>query len=342
MSGRITIKDVAREAGVSFSTAAAALRGERGVKPSTVEKVTLTAQRLGYERSTFASMLASRRQSVQRSTSPFVGWLTIGFGEHSGIQQRIARVRKAAHARRWLFEHRDIQSEPEARRLGREWKQRGVDAVVLGRSVHLHRESSFPWHDFVVVSTETDRLEQGFDIIRSSHFRSVLQLLRTIRARGYRRIAIWLLEHPERAIDDDIRLGACLAFQQHHLKVEEQLPIRRTFYDNPTTNAALRRWLEQLAPDALVTSQAIELERLRSMGIQVPRELAFAALHVRLDPREPAAGIVDREECMPDVILNYLERKLRSGEPGLSANPQEIVFDTPFVDYATLPDRHPG
>jgi LacI family gluconate utilization system Gnt-I transcriptional repressor len=60
-TGRTTLSDVARAAGVSPSTASRALRGERAVHPQLVERVLGVSQRLGYVPDPAARALASRR-----------------------------------------------------------------------------------------------------------------------------------------------------------------------------------------------------------------------------------------------------------------------------------------
>lgn len=62
-SGRTTLSDVAREAGVSPITASRALRGERGVAVELVERVRKAADRLGYIPDPAARALASQRSS---------------------------------------------------------------------------------------------------------------------------------------------------------------------------------------------------------------------------------------------------------------------------------------
>jgi LacI family gluconate utilization system Gnt-I transcriptional repressor len=58
-TGRITLDDVAREAGVSPITASRALRGQRSVDPALVERVRAAADRLGYVPDPAARALAS-------------------------------------------------------------------------------------------------------------------------------------------------------------------------------------------------------------------------------------------------------------------------------------------
>ena len=62
-SGRITLSDVARLAGVSPITVSRALRGERGVDPQLVQKVQQAADSLGYVPDPAARALASQKST---------------------------------------------------------------------------------------------------------------------------------------------------------------------------------------------------------------------------------------------------------------------------------------
>ena len=60
-TGRVTLSDVARAAGVSPSTASRALRRERAVDPALIERVQQATERLGYVPDPAARALASQR-----------------------------------------------------------------------------------------------------------------------------------------------------------------------------------------------------------------------------------------------------------------------------------------
>ena len=62
-TGRITLSDVARAAGVSPSTVSRALRGERAVDPALIERVQAVSAKLGYVPDPAARALASQRSN---------------------------------------------------------------------------------------------------------------------------------------------------------------------------------------------------------------------------------------------------------------------------------------
>jgi len=339
VSRKITVKQVAESADVSFSTAAAALRGDAWVRETTRQRVLKWAQTLGYRRHPAASILGSRRHLDEHSAKPIaVGWLT--GTKASGILRKLRHAEALAKSRGWIFHHHDLNSIDEASVLAEKWEALGIDGIILGRTHQLEGILPFPWERFTVISTELQRLKEGFDVVRPSQFKAVLGLLRTVRSRGYRRIGLWLRQHAPILPEDETRLAAAMLFQNEDLSARTRLPILRTSFVFDDYASKLRKWLERHQPDVLVGFHSHDLWMLQDFfGLKIPDDLPFAALHVGWEERSQVAGILDREFTMPEAVYPILERKLRSGFRGLSEHPQESVFDAAFSDGPSLPDR---
>src|SRR5204863_8789238 len=93
---RVTIRDVAAEAGVSIGTASKALNGQGKLRPETRERVAEVAQRLGFAPNTLAqALLAGRSFTVGLITTDSFGRFSIpvllgaedalGDGQGSGL-----------------------------------------------------------------------------------------------------------------------------------------------------------------------------------------------------------------------------------------------------------------
>src|SRR3954471_18559063 len=64
LRGRVTMQQVAAEAGVSISTVSKVINGRYGISAETVDHVTQVIERLGYEASLVARSLRNRRTNV--------------------------------------------------------------------------------------------------------------------------------------------------------------------------------------------------------------------------------------------------------------------------------------
>jgi len=329
MAGSITLKDVAAEAGVSYTTAAATFRGERWVPDATRQEVMKAAGRLGYRRHSAASILASGRYRDAGETKTIaIGWLTSLF---PGLPHSPPRNMQDACAERgWIFHFENVQTPEEAVAVARRWEAIGVDGVILGRIMYPAIYECFPWERFMVVSTEVTRLVEGFDVVRPSYFAATLELQREIWRRGYRRIGVWLREHEESHPDDEARMGAALLFQR---ETGVALPVFTTSFTNVGDLAPMRDWLASAKPDAVVAARAMDLPVLEAAGWKTG---GFAGLVVRKERESSISGLRDREEVVPELLLDLLERKMRTGERGRGRRPQEIIQRLPFLEGQTL------
>jgi LacI family transcriptional regulator len=121
MQRRVTIEDIAREAGVSRQTVTRAMNGMPRISEATRARVLEVSERLGYRPSRFASNLA---RSTKTKTIAFV----VDSFRNPYYSELTADLLDATSARGWqmsIFSHED---EPELQLIGRLASQ--VDAVV--------------------------------------------------------------------------------------------------------------------------------------------------------------------------------------------------------------------
>ena len=95
-SGRTTVHDLAKAAGVSLATVDRVLNGRSGVRPATIEKVEAAIARIGFRRDLTASMLARAKDMrlsfiVPEGTNQFMAKLAAAI-ETIGVQARAERV----------------------------------------------------------------------------------------------------------------------------------------------------------------------------------------------------------------------------------------------------------
>lgn len=338
----VTVTAVAKAAGVSYTTAAATYRGEAWVPEATAAKVRRAGERLGYRRNPAASVLASRRHFGEAGGKPVaVGWL-VSIPPYEGqVLRQPESFRELLRERGWIYHFANVLTRREAQQKAREWEAIGVDAVVLSRVMLPAVYAAFPWKRFTVVSTEIVRLAEGFDVVRPSYFFALLRMLREISARGYRRIGCWIRTHAGGHPDDDAKIGAVLAHHFEERRERAAIPPLVSPFGQWDVRDPLEAWLDRWKPDAVVTANAMDASLIAGTGRKVPEEMAVAALVTGRRDGARTAGLLDREEMLPQELLNALERKLRTGQRGPSRHPQEIIHHLQFVEGPTLPRKAP-
>ena len=175
----VLLSDVAKAAGVSTGTASLALRGEPGVKAATREKVVEIAERLGYRPNSAAAVLSSHRmRGTQKQV--FVAWLSCvpedRLRRYPPDREPSSRIAHEEAQRLGIhLEWRNALNPDEIAFFLRELDARGCDGVVWD---HCPYEPlpALSWDRFVVVSTQEDRLREGFDVVCANQFRSTIGL----------------------------------------------------------------------------------------------------------------------------------------------------------------------
>ena len=99
MVARVSIRDVAREAGVSVTTVSHALNGKGRLNPETRERVREVADRLGYRPNPAARSLVSGRTGLIAAVPSLPSGLNIEFSEFAFFSELIAAATGVAVGR---------------------------------------------------------------------------------------------------------------------------------------------------------------------------------------------------------------------------------------------------
>jgi LacI family transcriptional regulator len=337
-----TTADLAQRLGLAATTVAAALRGETRIAAATRERVRRAAEEAGYRRNVAAAVLGGRRRA-DRSPTLSAALLTRLVGEGGTPYPEILRESFATGG--WSFKSVNLMAVRDPLTVARRLEAQGVDALVLGPTTPTDLPlPELPWERFALVSVIRQRVADGVDVVRVNHFSSVLGLVHEVAKLGYRRIGV--LHRPHRPVlqDDDARLAAFLLLQQRRTPANAELFLHELPFVAEDGGAGrrlarLRDWLGRHRPEVVIGFNASDRQLLAQAGRRVPEDLAFAALHVYRRQRGEVAGLAAPAETIADLVRIRLEQKLRLGELGLSARPQETVVAPEFIPGASLPAR---
>ena len=182
-TGRVTLADVALAAGVSPITVSRALRGERAVDPTLVERVQAAALSLGYVPDPAARALASQRSSHVTVLIPMLS-NTLFVDLFEAVQRGL---RPAGYQVLRGVTHCD--SDEEEQLLREQLLQRPAGLLVTGLARSdaaraLITQSGVPCVHLMEMSAEPGVYSVGF-----SQTDAAADLTRHLLARGYRRIA---------------------------------------------------------------------------------------------------------------------------------------------------------
>ncbi len=331
---RISIKDLARQAGVSVPTVSRALRGSGRVSEATRQRILQLATEVGYTPSLVARGLVTQR-------SYCVGLVVTMFADpfHSEVAQGVEEEARQ-HGYSIFLASTGVDPEREVE-VVRTFQGRQVDGIIVSSSrvgnryAELLRESGTP---VVLVNTHVD--SQDLYTIGHDDYAGGRQMIDHLLARGYRRIAYAGNERGVRTNGE-----RCRAWEDG-LRAVGLEPLVTGLGPNGRLHggtiaghhilaAAQQQW--QAPPDAIYcyndTMAIGVMATLRDHGLQVPKDVALTGFDdidvaVYLDPplttiRQPryAMGVQAMQ-----LLLALINGEVEHTQPQRSVLSGELVI----------------
>lgn len=284
-SKRITIRDIAKDTGLHFTTVAEALRNSRRIRKETREKVQAAAARLGYRPDpVLSALLAYRTQNQRHEFQGVLAWVCnhpardyfesgSGF-YHDCWQGAVARAEHFGYKVEgfWLGE-RGMSLERAARILS----ARGILGLLLAPQPLEVKELALPWERFCSVRIGYSLSSLELPIVAPDQFYNTYLLYQKLAEIGYRRIGLVC----PGAVDERVGhgfTGGYLSARERQGGPQKKIPIYLDQERHGDAKAFLS-WFERHRPDAIMLVPGpIYYQALRSAGYRIPVDVALASL----------------------------------------------------------------
>jgi LacI family transcriptional regulator len=266
--GRVTMQQVAAEAGVSISTVSKVLNGRYGVSTATVDHVTRVIERLGYEASLVARSLRNRRTNV-------VGVLVMDFEPFS--TEVLKGVADGIHGSGYELIAYSAGGHVEAR-VG--WERRSltrlmgslVDGAVLVTPTVTDVQADGP-----VVAVDPHTGPTGLPSVAADNLQGARLGVEHLIGLGHTRIGM-ITGRADLLSAQQRQQGYCEALVAAGLQVDGTL-VRSGGFDPELAREAARELLAHPSPPTAVfaandLSALATLEVATELGLDVPRQLS--------------------------------------------------------------------
>lgn len=338
MDPRVSLRDIARQAGVHFTTVGLALRNDPRVSPATAARIRAVAQELGYMPDAMLSALATYRH---RQSARFAGTLACltsytpaQLRNNINEQQLIAGATAQAHAQGFNLESFQFNAPGmTGPRLSALLRARGIQGVMFSPLLPLPGPGpDLEWKHFSAVAVGYSITNPRVHRACIHHTYNIRLALKTLRERGYRRIGLVLpYEVFERSLG--IVAGAYLA-EQYLFPVSDRV---EPLIIEQVTKASLGHWLHTQRIDCVILSADPMgmLAWIGELGYAVPGTLGVCVAQ-RLSGTEGIAGIDYQMDLVGDATTRLLISMLQHNERGLPVYPRNIAVEGRWVDRPTL------
>ncbi len=329
----VTIADVARQAGVSVSTAARVLSG-RGYAAEETRRVVLDAARaLGYVPNQIARSLRTRRS---RMIGLLIGDVENSF--YSTIAKNVESVAKGAGYHVVLCNSND---DPDAEREYLKLLDgMRVDGLIVTPTARNRRHLEHLLQKGTVIIQVDRRVERlGADAILVDNEAGAHSAVAHLIAAGHSRIGILAGELDVLTASQRLA-GYKRALKEHTIPVREQLIKIGSFHREHAIEDATELIGVKPRPTAIFAANNILAEAcliaLADLGLRVPRDMSLVAFD-----EVPWMGMVNPpvttvRQPVADVARSAAELMLRRLSEDGQGPPSTVVFRTELIERGSV------
>ena len=194
-TGGTTLRDIAKELGISHVTVSLALRDAPGVSEALRRQILTVAGNMGYRPNADAAALGRRRSAATaQQTATVLAWINPG-------REPLQPDRSKELALYWqgacdaakqygsVLEEFDGTTHRALEYANETLKARNLTGILVPfHSLIPKYWETFPWQDYTVVHLDSSIVRAGFLSVASDYFRNCLLACEKIRALGYPRV----------------------------------------------------------------------------------------------------------------------------------------------------------
>lgn len=336
---RITLADVAKEAGVHHSTVSRALKNHPGIPEKTREKILSVVKRLKYVPDPHLSALAAYKNSRRPiGYLANLAWIT-NFPKEEGWKDNphFPFYYEGAKDRAGELGYGlDILWLPGMSATGKSPSQilrnRSIRGILLPPQPSPNSALDLDWEEFSAVSFGFTLTQPSLHNVALDHFRSVQKLMRKLRQMGYRRPRLILSLKSDQRVSSAWSAGFTASLRQLELMPSD--PVFLTSGDFRDFLAAVKN----SKPDVIVTTRGWATQaqqQLLSVGLPVPEKIGLAAVNFAASDKG-LGGIHEDGRILGRHAVELLTAMLQRGEKGVPQNVKHLITEGNFSPGNTL------
>jgi hypothetical protein len=221
-----------------------------------------------------------------------------------------------------------------ARRMSDVLYNRNIGALLIAPLPSGRGHLRLDWEKFAAIALGYSLVWPTLHRAVNHQFRSTQLALRQLRKRGYRRPGLALPASYDQRTGNNF-LGSFLV-EQHRLG-GTPLPIHLP--DDKNWNfKGFRNWVDREKPDVIIRQHEEVLEWLRTMKMDVPREIGV--IHLNCPKDDPSwAGIVQNAAAVGAAAVDHLVGMLHRNERGIPALPNYLLIEGTWRDGGTIRNK---
>ena len=337
----VTMRDIARKAGVSVSAVSLALRNQPRVSESERRRIQAIARRLGYRRDPEVARLMEHLRTTRsgRRTSTLAVIIPEldreGLDGYFPMTEMIKGIRAQADETGFgteLFFLTDPGMTPA--RLRSILVARSIQGVIIAPYASGVGTLDMDMSGFCAATAGYSIVQPPLHRACANYLQMMDELIDHLQRLHFHRIGFIMTYHLG-GIGHKLLTSSYLYYQSL-LPADERIPIlpREAVHERD-----IRTWLKRYRPEVVISSGRV-FALLQGMGLAIPGDLFFANLDLSEPPRQ-AAGMDHRYQLVGTEVVNLVLTQFTLNLTGVPAMPKVVLVDSHRRDGFTLPTKPP-
>lgn len=328
---RVSIRDLARLAGVSRTTVSLALRGSHEISAATRNRILDLAIKHDYRSHPGINALmqqVGRGERVQ--DEEVIAFIRCGSDADEtapGPLELLNGARAEAHRRGYKLEVFWAGfCASRSKELARILYHRGIRGIIWGPMPHPHPPIEFPWQQFVPISCTTAIEIPLMPVVRIDHTSAMAAMLESLSAMGAARIG-YMINHAEEVRQDHRWLSGIDLYKHRAGKAAVSTLLLKA----PISEKRLRAWIADRQIDVLICSHDLFQQTAYLDG-----QVARASLDVPQAEVGRTGGLYQDMWRIGQHALRSMSIRLANGLLGLPEHSFSVVTTANFVEGSSL------
>lgn len=335
----ITMREIARKAGVSVSAVSLALRNQPRVSETERNRIQGIARRLGYKRDPEVVRLMEHLRTTRSERRASTLAIIIpeldrdGLAGYSPLTEIVKGIRHQADEAGFgteLFFLTDPGMTPA--RVRSILLARSIKGVIVAPYASGVGTLDMDMTSFCAATAGYSIVQPALHRACPNYLQMMDELIDHLQRLHFRRIGFIMTYH--RGGIGHKLLTSSYLYYQSLLTPEERIPIVPLEQVNPRDVGV---WLDTHKPEVVIGSGRV-FNLLQGIGIRMPGDLYFANIDLSEAPRQ-AAGMDHRYQLVGREAVNLVLTQFTLNLTGLPTAPKVVLVDSHRRDGFTLPTQ---
>lgn len=341
---RPTVRDIAKEVGLHFTTVAEALRDSPRVKAETKKKIAKVAKELGYKADPMLSALSAYRSAKRKPVyQGTLAWIN-GFGDRHHFSKKEGFYGDCFNGANKRSEELGYRIEPfwmresgmTAGRASNILESRNVAGVIVGPMPHGVDELNLIWEKFCSVRIGYSIRNANLTTIVTDHFSNMRMVYDRLHSDGFRRIGFAC------PIDLDDRVNRHWSGAFFAMQSREQEKFRIPPFLDPKMEGSPKEfsdWYQKNRPDVIISGGARNyFNFLNQSGVSVPEEVQLASIHTD-GLAKGLSGVSQSGNTVGEVSIDHLVASIHRHNAGIETHPKTVMVLGEWQDGESYNER---